>query len=75
MGLVTKKGQITIPKRIREELGVQPGDEVVFVKYQGNFVIMNKKDFLRRVTEDLQGVEVVSEEFRESYQAHAETDG
>jgi len=75
MGLVTKKGQITIPKRIRDELRIQPGDEVVFVKYQGNFVIMNKKDFLRRVTEDLQGVELVSEELRESYQADVETDG
>ena len=74
MGLITKKGQITIPKRIRAELGIRAGDEVVFVKYQGNIVIMNKKDFLRRVTEDLQGVELVGEELREGYHAHAETD-
>jgi len=74
MGTVTKKGQITIPKRVRDELGIKPGDEVVFVKYQGNFVIMNKHEFLRRVMDDLQGVEIVSEELRESYRAHAETD-
>lgn len=30
MGRVTTKGQITIPKPIREELGLQPGDEVAF---------------------------------------------
>jgi len=27
---VTSKGQITLPKRIRERLGVKPGDRVAF---------------------------------------------
>ncbi len=27
---VTTKGQVTIPKRIREQLGLQPGTEVEF---------------------------------------------
>ncbi len=29
---VTSKGQITIPKDIRERLGLRPGDEVAFVE-------------------------------------------
>jgi AbrB family looped-hinge helix DNA binding protein len=29
---VTSKGQVTIPKAIREELGVGPGDRVVFIR-------------------------------------------
>lgn len=29
---VTSKGQITIPREIRQALGVQPGDKVVFEK-------------------------------------------
>ncbi len=29
---VTLKGQVTIPRRIREELGIQPHSEVDFVK-------------------------------------------
>lgn len=31
MPRVTTKGQVTIPKPIREELGIEPGDEVSFV--------------------------------------------
>ena len=30
MPRVTTKGQVTIPKAIREALGIEPGDEVVF---------------------------------------------
>lgn len=29
---VTAKGQITLPSRVRESLGVGPGDKVVFVE-------------------------------------------
>jgi antitoxin PrlF len=29
---VTSKGQITIPKEIRDQLGLKPGDRVVFEK-------------------------------------------
>ena len=33
---VTIKGQVTIPKRIRELLGIQPGDAVEFVFVDGH---------------------------------------
>lgn len=29
---VTEKGQVTIPKRIRDKLGIKPGSEVEFVE-------------------------------------------
>ncbi len=29
---VTSKGQITIPKEVRDEMGLKPGDRVDFVK-------------------------------------------
>lgn len=32
MSRVTSKGQVTIPKAVREDLGIRPGDEVDFVK-------------------------------------------
>ena len=32
---VTSKGQITIPKQVRERLGVQPGEEVGFEEKDG----------------------------------------
>lgn len=52
---VTTKGQVTIPKQIREKLGVKPGDEVGF-REEGQTVILenagvkNAKDkFKRRI--------------------------
>jgi AbrB family looped-hinge helix DNA binding protein len=28
---ITSKGQVTLPKRVRDELGLRPGDEIEFV--------------------------------------------
>ena len=36
---VTSKGQITIPKEIREKLGISPGEEIGFVERRGVFFI------------------------------------
>lgn len=36
---ITTKGQVTIPKKIRKELGLQPGDKVVFRKEGENIVL------------------------------------
>lgn len=42
MSKVTKKGQVTIPKKIREAMGIRPGSEV-------NFQIHNRECVLRKV--------------------------
>ncbi|MBI2965105.1 MAG: AbrB/MazE/SpoVT family DNA-binding domain-containing protein [Chloroflexi bacterium] len=39
---VTSKGQITIPKPVRERMGLKPGDHVEFVEDHGK-VHMKKK--------------------------------
>jgi len=36
---LTKKGQATIPKEVREELKLKPGDLIVFIKEGKNIVI------------------------------------
>jgi len=41
VGKMSKKGQIVIPKEIREKFGIKPGDTVIF-KIQGNKVIIEK---------------------------------
>jgi len=41
VGKMSKKGQIVIPKEIRERFGINPGDAVIF-KIQGNKVIIEK---------------------------------
>lgn len=36
---VTSKGQVTIPKKVREKLGVQPGEAVGFEEKDGLLVM------------------------------------
>ena len=55
---VTTKGQVTIPLEIREQLDIQPGDEVEFI-VEGNAVKMilvkKAKQHGRRIVERLRG--------------------
>ena len=41
IGSVTTKGQVTIPKEIREALGLMEGDKVVFI-LEGERVVVRK---------------------------------
>jgi antitoxin PrlF len=43
---VTTKGQVTIPKPVREALGIEAGDEVIFRIYEDRAVIAKVPDFL-----------------------------
>jgi AbrB family looped-hinge helix DNA binding protein len=36
---MTIKGQITLPKPIRESLGLQPGDRIEFAAAEGGFLL------------------------------------
>jgi len=42
MPRLTRKGQVTIPKRVRQTLGIAPGDEVEFRVAQNHQVILVK---------------------------------
>ena len=39
---VTEKGQVTIPKHIRDRLGIEPGSEVEFVE-RDSIVLLEKR--------------------------------
>ena len=41
---VTTKGQVTIPKNIREKLGVAPGGNVGFEEEDGKVVLVNAEN-------------------------------
>ncbi|WP_185983328.1 AbrB/MazE/SpoVT family DNA-binding domain-containing protein [Aureimonas mangrovi] len=41
---VTEKGQVTIPKPIRDKLGIGPGSEVDFVEREGSVVELVRND-------------------------------
>ena len=43
---VSKKGQISIPKQVRNKLGIKPGDVVVFEQAEEGFVLKKKKTAL-----------------------------
>jgi AbrB family looped-hinge helix DNA binding protein len=37
---MTSKGQMTLPKDVREDLGLKPGDKVDIVKREGRYVLL-----------------------------------
>jgi len=39
---MTTKGQVTVPKAIRDEMGLRPGDEVEFVRANGAYQMQKK---------------------------------
>lgn len=43
---VTSKGQVTLPKAVRDALGIRPGDEVVFRVEGKRAVLARTPDFL-----------------------------
>jgi len=53
---VTRKYQVTIPKEVRDELGIRLGDEIEFVKNErGEFVIRKKEKRYEEVLRDAVG--------------------
>jgi AbrB family looped-hinge helix DNA binding protein len=45
-GTLTSKGQITLPKPVRDALGLRTGDRVLFRVHQGRAVLAKVPDFL-----------------------------
>ena len=43
---LTSKGQITVPKAVRDTLGLSPGDQVLFRVEENRAVIARTTDFL-----------------------------
>ena len=39
---ITSKGQVTIPRDVRERLGLRPGDEIEFAEDQGGFRVQKR---------------------------------
>ena len=39
---VTEDGRVTIPREVREELGIQPGDEVSFERSEAGYVLRKR---------------------------------
>jgi len=50
MTAVTTKGQVTIPKPVRDLLGIKPGSEVIFRSTEEGFVVIERADGKRPVS-------------------------
>lgn len=50
---LTSKGQVTVPRQIRERLGLQPGDKMTFSVLGDGTVVMRAKN---RKASDLAGI-------------------
>lgn len=55
---VTSKGQVTIPKTIRERLKLQDGDELAFIEKDGKILITKSSTSALREFLDSMGQEV-----------------
>ncbi|CAI1493479.1 MULTISPECIES: AbrB/MazE/SpoVT family DNA-binding domain-containing protein [Thermococcus] len=65
MPIVTKKYQVTIPKEVREALGIKAGDEVVFVREGNRYVLMKLTDLLKELSEITSDIDETVEEVRQ----------
>ncbi len=68
MVLVTRKYQITIPKRVREELNIKAGDEVVFIKTEDGYKIVKADDIIREGVEVFKDIEKTIEEMKTGFE-------
>jgi antitoxin PrlF len=52
--VVSEKGQVTIPKKIRDRLGIRPGESVEFREEHGRLIV--EKAASRDVVDELYGI-------------------
>jgi AbrB family looped-hinge helix DNA binding protein len=45
---VTRKGQVTIPKTVREHLGIGPGSQIVFRRADDGSIVLEKAEGARQ---------------------------
>ena len=67
MTVVTKKFQITIPKKVREDLGIKEGDQIAFLKTKDGYRIVKVDDLIDEAAEIFKDVEETVEEMRDSF--------
>jgi AbrB family looped-hinge helix DNA binding protein len=65
---VQAKGQVTIDQRVREEMGIRPGDEVVWVKNrEGRWELWKADDLESAFDEAMEGFAEFSRRSRKGY--------
>ena len=65
---LTSKGQVTIPKEIRDELGLKPHDKIRFSLEHGHAVLVKAYPSLEEVAGSIPGIDVPLEQWDEIIQ-------
>jgi len=66
MSAVTKKYQVTIPKKVREELGIERGDKIAFVKTEDGYKIVKLDEFIEENAKILEDIDKTIKEMKEA---------
>lgn len=64
MAIVTKKYQITIPRKVREDLNIRTGEEVVFLKTRDGYKLVKAADVIEEGLELFEDIEETVEEMK-----------
>lgn len=64
---LSSQNQITIPGKIRNTLGLKPGDTVVFIEDEGKVTVRNLKDLIKDVAETFKDFDKTERELREGF--------
>lgn len=61
---LSSKGQITIPKKLREKIGLQKGDRVVLIRKDGDIIMrkLSLEDIRREALKNYDSGEVLTHE-------------
>jgi AbrB family looped-hinge helix DNA binding protein len=64
---VSSKYQITLPSNVREKMGINAGDKVVFVEEGDKFVLTKLSDLAEQMTEIMKDFDETEREFRKGF--------
>ncbi len=70
---VSSKYQITLPRKVREKMGIKVGDRVVFVEEDGKYVLMKLDDLADEMLASMKDFDETESEFRKGFRIR-ETD-
>ena len=64
---VSSTYKITLPRKVREKMGIKVGDKVVFVEEDGKFVLMKLDDLADQMLESMKDFDETEREFRKGF--------
>jgi AbrB family looped-hinge helix DNA binding protein len=64
---LSNQNQITVPGKIRNALGLKPGDRIVFIEDEGKITVRNLKDLINEVSETFKDFDETEKECRAGF--------